>query len=67
MGIVPLLPGCDELTEVQISDSVHTHFEDRRARGLPDLVADEIRAQMAGDSDMDGMYSAMYALSTRGR
>ncbi|PKV79353.1 hypothetical protein ATK86_3745 [Nocardia fluminea] len=67
VGIVPLLPGCDELTEVQISDSVRTHVEDRRAVGLPDLVADEIRAQMVGDADMEGMYSAIYELSTRGR
>ncbi|MBF6399207.1 hypothetical protein IU438_25850 [Nocardia cyriacigeorgica] len=67
VGIVPLLPGCDELTEVQISDLVREHVEGRRARGLPDLVADEVRAQMSGDSDMEGMYSAMYALSTRAR
>ncbi|MFI8977219.1 hypothetical protein ACIGO9_30350 [Nocardia asteroides] len=67
LGVVPLLPGYDELTEVQISDVVRDHVEDRRAGGLPDLVADEVRTQMTGASDLEGMYSAIYGLATRGR
>ncbi|MFF3566847.1 hypothetical protein ACFYXQ_03600 [Nocardia jiangxiensis] len=67
LEVVALLPGHEELTEVQISDVVRGYVEYRTASGLPDLVADEIRAGMADESDTAGMYSAMYDVARRGR
>ncbi|MBF6276311.1 MULTISPECIES: hypothetical protein [Nocardia] len=62
LAFVPLLPGHDELTELQIADVVGEYVETRRANGLPDRVADEIRAASSGDSDSE-LYPAIYQVA----